>query len=94
VPAEPSDEVYIQLRQLGLEEVVLSSNIEAVWDESNQNLVIKDISFGGKDVGSLSLSGMIGGFTKEFFSIDTTMTQVALLGLTARERSSRSGMKA
>lgn len=85
VPAESSDEVYIQLRQLGLKEVVLSSNIEAVWDEPNQNLVIKDISFGGKDVGSLSLSGMIGGFTKEFFSFDTTMTQVALLGLTARE---------
>lgn len=85
VPAESSDEVYIQLRQLGLKEVVLSSNIEAVWDEPNQNLVVRDISFGGKDVGSLSLSGMIGGFTEEFFSFDTTKTQVALLGLTARE---------
>lgn len=85
VPAESSDEVYIQLRHMGFEEVVLSSNIEAVWDEPNQNLVIKDISFGGKDVGSLSVSGMIGGFTKEFFSFDTTMTQVALLGLTAQE---------
>ena len=85
VPEESPDEVYIQLRKLGFDEVVLSYNVSAAWDELNQNLVIKDISLSGKDMGSLSLSGLVGGFTKEFFSFDTTMTQAALFGLTARE---------
>ncbi|MEY9536348.1 hypothetical protein [Sinorhizobium fredii] len=85
VPADAQDETSVQLRKLGFEELVVSSNIQAAWDEPNQTLAIKDISVSGKDVGSLSLSGLMGGFTKDFFSGDTAMAQVALLGLTARE---------
>jgi hypothetical protein len=85
VPAGSSDEAYIQLRKLGFDEIVLSSNIEAAWDEANQNLVITDISLSGKDVGCLSLSGLMGGFTQEFFSFDTTKTLMAVSELTARE---------
>jgi hypothetical protein len=47
--------------------------------------VITDISLSGKDVGSLSLSGLMGGFTQEFFSFDTTKTLMAVSELTARE---------
>ncbi|WP_037470742.1 hypothetical protein [Sinorhizobium fredii] len=85
VPADAQDETSVQLRKLGFEELVVSSNIQAAWDEPNQTLAIKDISLSGKDVGGLSLSGLMGGFTKDFFSGDTAMAQVALLGLTARE---------
>ncbi|GEC34257.1 hypothetical protein N181_27090 [Sinorhizobium fredii USDA 205] len=85
VPADAQDETSVQLRKLGFEELVVSSNIQAAWDEPNQTLAIKDISVSGKDVGGLSLSGLMGGFTKDFFSGDTAMAQVALLGLTARE---------
>ncbi|WP_018237007.1 hypothetical protein [Ensifer sp. BR816] len=85
VPAEGQDETFAELRKLGFEKLVVSSNLEAAWDEPNQNLVIKDISLSGKDVGGFSLSGLMGGFTKDFFSGDIAMTQVALLGLTARE---------
>ncbi|MET4690819.1 hypothetical protein [Sinorhizobium fredii] len=85
VPADAQDETSVQLRKLGFEELVVSSNIQAAWDEPNQTLAIKDISVSGKDVGGLSLSGLMGGVTKDFFSGDTAMAQVALLGLTARE---------
>jgi hypothetical protein len=85
MPADVEDEAFTQLRQLGLDQLVFSSNTEAAWDEANQNLVIKDISLSGKDLGSFSLSGLMGGFTKQFFSGDKAMTQVALFGLTARE---------
>ncbi|AWI61293.1 hypothetical protein [Sinorhizobium fredii] len=85
VPADAQDETSVQLRNLGFEELVVSSNIQAAWDEPNQTLAIKDISVSGKDVGGLSLSGLMGGVTKDFFSGDTAMAQVALLGLTARE---------
>ncbi|HXV30769.1 MAG TPA: hypothetical protein VD840_10595 [Sinorhizobium sp.] len=85
IPAEARDEAFVQMRKLGFDELVLSSNMEAAWDEANQNLVIKDISLSGKDLGSVALSGLLGGFTKDFFSGDNAMTQVALFGLTARE---------
>ncbi|MBB5538984.1 hypothetical protein GGD55_005727 [Rhizobium giardinii] len=85
VPADSKDEAYIQLRKLGFENLVFSYNLAAAWDQPNQNLLIKDISLSGKDMGSLSLSGLMGGFTEEFFSLDTAKTQLALFGLTARE---------
>ena len=85
VPANSSDEAYRQLRKLGYDQVVISSNLEANWDEQSQNLVIKDISTSGKDMGSISLSGLMGGVTKEFFSGDKVLMQVAALGLKARE---------
>ncbi|ERI14333.1 hypothetical protein ACS5UA_01640 [Brucella sp. RRSP16] len=85
VPAQGDDEFYQQLRKLGYDRLTMSSNFEANWDEANQNLIIKDISVSGKDMGSVSMSGLMGGFTKEFFSGDKVMTQVALLGLKAKQ---------
>ncbi len=85
VPAEGKEEVYSQLRKLGYDNVIVSSNVEAHWDEPNQTLVIKDISVSGEGMGSIALSGLMGGFTKEFFSGDKVMMQVAALGLKAHE---------
>jgi hypothetical protein len=85
VPADSSEEMYQQLRKLGYDRVTMSSNLEANWDETNQSLVIKDLSLSGKDMGKVSMSGLMGGFTKEFFSGDKVLAQVALLGLKARE---------
>ncbi|MBB5703814.1 hypothetical protein FHS76_003724 [Ochrobactrum daejeonense] len=85
VPGNDGDEFYQQLQKLGYDRLVVSSNLEANWDEANQNLIIKDISVSGQDMGSVSLSGLVGGFTKEFFSGDKVMTQVALLGLKAQQ---------
>lgn len=60
VPAQGSDEFYQQLRKLGYDRLIISSNFEANWDEANQNLIIKDISISGKDMGSVSMSGLMG----------------------------------
>ena len=67
VPAGSQDEAYIQLRKLGFENLVFSYNVAVAWDQPNQTLGIKDISLSGKDMGSLSLSGLMGGFTEEIF---------------------------
>ncbi|MEJ5019751.1 hypothetical protein WH297_08365 [Ochrobactrum vermis] len=85
VPTQADDEFYQQLRKLGYDRLTMSSNFEASWDEANQNLIIKDISISGKDMGAVSMSGLMGGFTKEFFSGDKVMMQVALLGLKAQQ---------
>ncbi|KXO76250.1 hypothetical protein [Brucella anthropi] len=85
VPTQADDEFYQQLRALGYDSLTMSSNFEASWDEANQNLIIKDISISGKDMGTVSMSGLMGGLTKEFFSGDKVMMQVALLGLKAKQ---------
>jgi hypothetical protein len=85
VPANSREEMYQQLRKLGYDRVNVSSNLEANWDEASQSLVIKDLSVSGQDMGKISMSGLLGGFTKEFFSGDKVLAQVALLGLKARE---------
>ena len=85
VPADTQDEGFATLRKLGFDKLVFSSNVELAWDEPNENLVIKDISVNGKDMGSFSFSGLMGGASKDFFSGDMTAAQVALFGLTARE---------
>lgn len=85
VPANSNEEMYQQLRKLGYDRVSISSNLEANWNEADQSLVIKDLSVSGKDMGKVSMSGLMGGFTKEFFSGDKVLAQVALLGLKARE---------
>ncbi|MQW88167.1 hypothetical protein GHJ82_15125 [Sinorhizobium saheli] len=79
------EEPFVQLRQLGFKELVLSSNLAAAWDEKNQNLVIKDISMSARDIGSISVSGLVGGVSGDFFTGDPAKAQVALFGLTARE---------
>ncbi|MBZ7925103.1 hypothetical protein LAC81_30660 [Ensifer adhaerens] len=85
IPADTQEEGFATLRKLGFEKLMFSSNVELAWDEANETLVIKDISLDGKDLGSFSFSGLIGGASKDFFSGDMTAAQVALFGLTARE---------
>lgn len=85
VPQDSNEEMYKQLRALGYDRITISSNLEVNWDEASQSLVIKDLSLSGKDMGKVTMSGLMGGFTKEFFSGDKVLTQVALLGLKARE---------
>lgn len=85
IPADTQEEGFATLRKLGFDKLVFSSNVELTWDEPNENLVIKDISLSGKDMGSFSFSGLMGGASKDFFSGDMTAAQVALFGLTARE---------
>jgi len=85
VPEDSNDEAYEQLRKLGYDKLTLSSRIEGAWDEASQNFVVKDVSIGGPDMGTISISGVIGGVSKDFFSGDVTRAQVAALGLKARE---------
>ncbi|OWV97327.1 hypothetical protein ATY81_07745 [Rhizobium sp. R72] len=85
IPSDTKDEGSEALRKLGFDKLVLSSNVELAWDEPNENLLVKEISLSGKDLGGFSFSGRMGGATKDFFSGDMTAVQMALFGLTARE---------
>lgn len=85
IPANIEEKALVELRKLGIDELVLSSNLEAAWDEAQQTLVIKEISTSGKDLARFSFSGVMGGVSGDFFSGDEAKMRVALFGLTARE---------
>ncbi|MDH7804494.1 MULTISPECIES: hypothetical protein [unclassified Rhizobium] len=85
IPADSSEEVFVEARKLGFEALALSYALAASWDEPNKNLVIREISMSGKDIGSVNFSGLVSGFTEEFFSFDVNRAQTAVLGLAGRE---------
>jgi len=85
IPANIEEKAFVELRRLGIDELVLSSNLEAAWDEAQQTLVIKEISTSGKDLAGFSFSGVMGGVSGDFFSGDEAKIRVALFGLTLRE---------
>ncbi|MDX0535119.1 hypothetical protein GOC55_16865 [Sinorhizobium medicae] len=85
VPANIEEKTLAELRKLGIDELVLSSSLEAAWDEAQQTLVIKEISTSLKDLAGFSFSGVMGGVSGDFFSGDEAKMRVALFGLTARE---------
>lgn len=84
VPPEPSQDVLKLLAGLGYGEVDLSVLSSGAWDEGASELTVRDLAFSGKDMGAVSLKGLLGSVTKDVFSSDSTVAAVALLGATAR----------
>ncbi|QRX65356.1 hypothetical protein JS578_14040 (plasmid) [Dysgonomonadaceae bacterium zrk40] len=78
------NEAFALLKQLGYQEVSISENIALHWDKANKALIVEDIGFSGDDMGSVSLSGVVGGFGEAFFSGDKALMQAAVFGLNGR----------
>jgi hypothetical protein len=70
---------------LGYKGVDLSAGIEGAWSEARNEFAISNISFAGVDMGTLTLSGLLGNISKDVFSGDTALAQVALLGASAKK---------
>lgn len=85
IPADATEDVFVEARKLGLETLAFSYGLSAGWDEPSSNLVIRDISLSSRDFGSVNLAGLVSGFTEEFFSFDVNRAQAALFGLAGRE---------
>lgn len=85
IPADSTEEVFVEARKLGLETLAFSYGLAAGWDEPNSNLVIRDISLSSRNFGSVNFAGLVSGFTEEFFSFDVNRAQAALFGLAGRE---------
>ena len=84
VPQE-ADSVSLKLHELGLDRLVISSNTHILWDEPSESLIFKDISYKGDKLGSIALSGVMGGMSRDFFSGDKALMQIAAFGLKAKE---------
>ncbi len=85
IPFAENSEEFAMARSLGLKSFTSSYALSTFWDEPKNDLVIRKMYFSGKDMGSIEMSGLLSGVTRQFFSLDATNAQAALLGLTARE---------
>ena len=74
IPADSSEEVLVEARKLGIESLALSYGLSAGWDEPNNNLMIREISFSGKDIGSVNFSGLAVEALGRFISTPGTLT--------------------
>lgn len=69
---------------MGYRMLDLSAKIDLAWEAARSELAIRAISFGGAGMGKLEAKGTLGNVTKDLFSSDLALAQVAALGATAR----------
>lgn len=85
-PISPSSENdgLKQLTGLGYERVTASLAANIGWNEAGQELVLREISLDGTEMGSTVLRGILGNVSRDAFSPDSAVAGVALLGATAK----------
>lgn len=69
---------------MGIRSLDLSAKLDVAWEAARNELAIRQISIGGANLARLEASGTLGNVTKDLFSSDTALAQVAALGATAR----------
>jgi len=69
---------------MGIRSLDLSARLELGWEAAKNELAIRSISLGGAGLAQLDASGTLGNVSKDLFSSDLALAQVAALGATAR----------
>lgn len=87
LPAGTDKDGLKELRAMGYEALDLSFALDAAWAPDKQELAVKTLSFNGKDMGAVTLSALLGNVTKDIFSSDEAIQQVALMSATAKRLS-------
>jgi hypothetical protein len=69
---------------MGIRSLDLNARIDLAWEAARSELVIRQIALGGEGLARLEASATLGNVTKDLFSNDVALAQVAALGATAR----------
>lgn len=80
----PNNPAAADLIAMGYKLLDLSARIDLAWEAARSELAIRSISFGGAGMAKLDAKGTLGNVTKDLFSSDLALAQVAALGATAR----------
>lgn len=70
---------------LGYTAIDMSMGVEGAWTEAKNEFDISNLSLSGVGMGSIGITGLLGSITKDVFSGDPALTQVALLGASAQK---------
>ncbi len=84
LPPTSRDKNVRDLLALGIKDINVSWLADLAWQKDTDQLEIKALNISGKDLLSASISGQLGNVSKEAFSIDTAVAQVAWLSATAK----------
>jgi hypothetical protein len=60
-----SDPTAMQLKALGYDKLIMGVSFAGTWDEAAGTMTLEDLSIDGQDIGTVSLTGVFGGFTPE-----------------------------
>jgi hypothetical protein len=69
---------------MGIRSLDLSAKLDLAWEAARNELAIRSISLGSAGLIKFDASGTLGNVTKDLFSSDLALAQVAALGATAR----------
>ena len=69
---------------MGIRSLDLNARIDLAWEAARSELVIRQIALGDAGLARLEASATLGNVTKDLFSSDIALAQVAALGATAR----------
>jgi hypothetical protein len=84
VPPGAKQDGLRELSELGYTKLDVSGIVAASWNEAGNELVVREVSMRGSDMGGVTLRGTLGNITKDVFSPDTTVAMVSLIGATAK----------
>jgi hypothetical protein len=84
VPERSREEGLKNLAALGYKNIDVSWLFHTSWNEPGSELLVRELSFKGTDMGSVSLRGTLGNITRDVFEGDSAVAMVALLGATAK----------
>jgi hypothetical protein len=84
LPGRHQGEGFKDLAALGYKDLNVSFNTGANWNEAGKELVLREVSARGQDMGSVSLKGVFGNVTKDVFGTDSAVALVASVGATAK----------
>jgi hypothetical protein len=84
VPPNSQENGVKELAAMGYRDVDLSFVTAASWNEPGNELVVREVSIRGADMGSAVLRGVLANVDKDVFNPDSAIALVALLGATAR----------
>lgn len=69
---------------MGIRSLDLSAKLDLAWEAAKNEIAIRSLSLGSAGLVQLDASGTLGNVTKDLFSNDLALAQVAMLGATAR----------
>lgn len=84
IAPNPDNDGLKQLAGLGYERFGASLAANLGWNEAGQELVLREISLDGAEMGNLVLRGVVGNVSRDAFNPDSAIASVALLGATAK----------
>lgn len=84
IPPNATEQGLRDLLAMGYDRLDLSWLLALSWNEPGNELLVRELTLNGKDMGGVSLRGVLGSVTRDVFDPDATLAMVALVGATAK----------